>query len=206
MKKTITIAIFLISIIINNNLFSQTDKYEWTFKLGWGLSTFVNYGETKDWVETGKGNELLLGSLGYKNINLNLSYKYFNGLKSNNEISFNGYIFPNTVDYRKVFMNLTLSYEYELVKRLYIDPQIGWVRTHITSNAIDNQGNDIELNKADGIVFGSNLTKYFKVYNKAYLGIYFNINYNIIDYQNISQDLDGNTLIWGFGFLIRGTN
>ena len=179
MKKLFTISIIFLLPIFNSNLLAQTDIYDWSFKFGWGLPSFRNFGDTKEWVEKGSGNEIILGSLGYKNIHLNLSCKYFNGLQSENVITFEGYQFPNTAVYRKVFMNLTLSYECELISRLFIDPQIGWVRTHITSNVVDNLGNEIELNKADGLILGSNLTKYIKLFNKAYLGIFVNMNYNI---------------------------
>lgn len=54
------------------------------------------FGDTKKCFERGIGNEIILGSLGYKNVHLNLSFKYFNGLKSDNVNNFEGYQFPNT--------------------------------------------------------------------------------------------------------------
>jgi hypothetical protein len=206
MKKLFTISLIFLLPLFNSSLLAQSDNYDWSFKFGWGLPSFKNFGDTKEWVEKGSGNEIILGSLGYKNIHLNLSYKYFNGLKSENVITFNEYQFPNTAVYRKVFMNLTLSYEYELISRLFIDPQIGWVRTHITSNVMDNQGNEIKLNKADGLIIGSNLTKYIKLFDKGFVGIFVNVNYNLINYKMISEDLGGNTLGYGFGFVVKGTN
>ena len=206
MKKLFAIPILFMLPLFSSSLFAQLDNYDWSLKGGWGLPSFINFGDTKKWVEKGSGSEIILGSLGYKNIHLNLSYKYFNGLKSKNIINFQGYQFPNSAVYRQVFMNLTLSYEYELIRRLFIDPQIGWVRTQITSNVIDNHGNEIELNKVDGLVIGTNLTKYIRLLNKAYLGIFVNLNYNMINYQLISKDLGGNTVGYGFGFFVKGTN
>jgi hypothetical protein len=206
MKKLFAISLILFLPIFNNYLFAQIDRYNWSFKFGWGLPSFQNFGDTRKWIEKGSGNEIILGSLGYNNVHLNLSYKYFNDLRSENIITFEDYQFPNTAEYRKVFMNLTLSYEHELTRRLFIDPQIGWVRAHVTSNVIDNLGNEIELNNADGIIIGTNFTKYFQIITKGYLGIFVNVNYNMINYKAISENLGGNTLGYGFGFVVKGTN
>lgn len=206
MRKLITISLIFLIQIFNCSVFAQLDNYDWSFKFGWGLPTFQNFGNTKEWIKKGTGNEIILGSLGYKNVHINLSYKYFTGLRSENVITFKEYQFPNTAEYRKVFMNLTLSYEYELISRLYIDPHIGWVRAHVTSNVVDNQGNEIELNNADGLMIGTNLIQYFRIIKKGYLGLFVNVNYNMINYKSISAELGGNTLGYGFGFFMKGTN
>jgi hypothetical protein len=206
MKRLLILSLILIFPIFNSSVFAQLDRYDWSFKFGWGLPSFRHTGDTKEWIEKGSGSEIILGSLGYKYVHLNLSYKYFNGLVSDNVNIFEGYQFPITATYRQVFMNLSLSYEYELIRRIYLEPQIGWVRTHLTSNVVDNNGDEIELNKADGLTIGTNLTKYIKIMKKGYLGVFVNINYNMIDYKAISNDLGGNTFGYGFGFVIKGTN
>jgi len=206
MKNIFIISLIVVLTLYNFKLQAQSDEYDWSFKFGWSIPSFRNFGDTKEWVDKGKGNELILASLGYKNIHLNLQYKYFFGLKSENIIIFNNYEFPTTADYRQVFMNFTFSYEYELTSRLFIEPQIGWVRTQITSNVIDSDGNEIVLNNADGLIIGSNLTKYIKLFGDNYVGIFININYNFINYKTISNDLGGNTLGYGFGFVLKGTN
>ena len=170
------ISILVFGLILTLGLKAQSDRYTFAIKTGWAKPSFVNFGKTGDWINKGNGNELALIGIGYKNIYLNLSYKYFNGLKSEKEMNFEDYIFPTTAEYRNVFMNLTTSYEYEILQRLFIEPQIGWVRSYITSNVVDENRNEIEINKANGLLFGSNLTKYIKLYNKFYLGIYANVN------------------------------
>ena len=196
----------LTTILIPNNLDAQSDSYDWSIKFGWAVSSIHNFGKTKEWIDQGNGKELLLIGIGYQNIHLNLSYKYFNDLKSEKSMLFGSYHFPNTAVYRNVFMNLTTSYEYEIIKRLFIEPQIGWVRSHITSNVVNDQGVLIEIETADGLIIGSNLIKYFKIYNEFYLGVFTNINYNLISYNGVSNDLGGNTLGCGFGFFLKGTN
>jgi hypothetical protein len=206
MKNFIAISTILIFSLFCKNLYAQSDRYDWSFKFGWGIPSFVNFGDTKDWIEKGRGNEVLLGSLGYKNVNINFSGKFFNGLISENTNVFEGYQFPQNAEYRKVFMNLTLSYEHELINRLFIDPQIGWVRAIVSSDVIDIHGKLIDMNSANGLVIGTNLTKYIKLSKKTYLGFFVNANYNFINYRSISKDLGGNTLGYGFGFLLKGTN
>ncbi|MCF8307709.1 MAG: porin family protein [Bacteroidales bacterium] len=207
MKKLFTILLIFLIPLFNSSLSAQTDEYDWSAKFGTGLPSFINFGETKEWVEKGSGIELILGSLGYKNVHLNLSAKYFFGLKSENDITFEDYQFPDNTVYKKVFMNLTLSYEYELRNRLFIDPRMGWAKTYVSPNVKDNQGNEIELDKTtNGVIIGTKLTQYIKTTNKTYWGIFVNINYNIINYKTISEDLGGNTLGLGFGVLYKGTN
>ena len=55
-------------------------------------------------------------------------------------------------------------------------------------------------------MIGTNLTKYFQIINKGYLGVFINVNYNMVNYKTISEDLGGNTLGYGFGFVIKGKN
>lgn len=202
--KKITILIF--TLILTTGIRAQTDRYTFAIRLGWAKPSFVNFGNTGEWISKGIGNELNLIGIGYKNIYLNLNYKYFNGLKSDKEMIFGDYLFPTSTDYRNVHMNLTASYEYEIIKRLFIEPQLGRIRSYITSNVVDENENEIEIEKANGLIIGSNLTKYFKMYDKFYLGIYANLNYNMINYTKIGSDLGGNTLGYGFGILIKGTN
>lgn len=202
--KQITILFF--GLILTLGLKAQSDRYTFAVKTGWAKPSFVNFGKTGDWINKGNGNELTLIGIGYKNIYLNLSYKYFNGLKSEKVMNIEDYIFPTTAEYRNVFMNLTTSYEYEILQRLYIEPQIGWVRSYITSNVVDENRNEIEIKKANGLLFGTNLTKYIKLYNKFYIGLYANVNYNFINYSKVSSDLGGNTFGYSFGLLIKGTN
>lgn len=204
--KLIRYILVLFVVCLSFSINAQTHKYTFAVKTGWAMTSFVNYDKTKDWISKGKGNELAFIGIGYRDIYLNLSYKYFTGLQSDKEMVFEGYTFPVTATYRNVHLNLTASYEYELRRRLYIEPKFGWIQNVITSDIVDENHDEIEINRANGLIIGSNLTKYLKFHKYVYLGVTGNINYNIIDYSNVSDDLDGNTLSYGIGLNLKVTN
>lgn len=50
-------------IFVNERMVAQSNNYFWSLRVGSGISSFINFGETKERIEKGNGHELLSGSL-----------------------------------------------------------------------------------------------------------------------------------------------
>ena len=204
MKKlltSITIIIFILSFHLAN---SQSDIYNWSVKFGGGYASTVTFGATNDWWGNSNGPMIFAG-LGFKNIHLNASYKYFSEeIKSS--LVYNNYILPKDATIRMVHFELTTSYEKEIAYRFFIEPYAGYLQNHITSNIVDNQGNEFDIENIHGATFGVNLIKYIKILEGGFLGFYFNLGYDFINFKKLNPDLNNNSFGYAFGVVLKGVD
>ena len=186
---------------------AQTDNYTWSLKFGGtSLSKIINSGATYDWYGHSKGPEFLVG-LGYKNFHFNTSYKYFgNEIKENLPYNNTEFYLPKGATVNMVFWNLSLSYEKEIIQRLFIEPTVGYLKNHITSNVEYLNGDEFEIRDINGVTVGANLIKYFKLQEGLFLGLYVNSTYNFVNYQQLNSDLKNNSIGYSIGAIIKGTN
>lgn len=201
-KTTATLFVFFIA--ASTSLLAQADNYKWSIKLGGGSSRIITSGTTNELIGNRKGPQITAG-IGFKSIHLNVTYNYFNG-ELQQDLPYNDYIFPAGAKFRMVFFNLGFSYEQELKYRFFIEPHLSYLRDYITSNIIDGQGNEIEIDPLNGMTLGLSLIKYFKITNGFFLGPYFNTNYNFIGFNSLNSELTNNAFGYSFGVLIKGTS
>ena len=186
---------------------AQSDNYDWSLKFGGTPFSYIsNSGTTYDWYGNSKGQEILLG-LGYKNYHLNASFRYFqNTIKKDLPYDYTIYSLPKGADVRMVFWNVSLSYEKEIVRRIFVEPNVGFLKNFTTSNIMDSKGNEFEIKDLLGLTLGVNLIKYIKFADGFYLGFYVSGNYNFIDYQKLNYGLKNNTLGYSIGAILKGTD
>lgn len=186
---------------------AQSDNYKWSLKLGGSTNShIINRGSTYDWYGNSKGPELFVG-LGYKNIHLNTSYRYFDEpIKKNLFYNNTNYYLPKDANVRMVFWNLSISYEQEIIKRFFIEPSIGYLQDFTTSNINDLNGNEFDIKDLNGLTIGANLIKYFKFSNDFFLGFYIKCDYNFLNYQSLNPGLSNNSFGYSIGAVIKGTD
>jgi hypothetical protein len=185
------------------NANSQSDKYDWSCKLGGGSTYNINNGNTKDWVGNLKGSFFFVG-IGFKNIHINFSPKYYNA-QTKTELNYDDKVLPINSEFNFVFLDVTLSFEKELANRFFIEEYIGYVSNNITSNIVHPNGDELEIRNTSGITIGCNLIKYIKFYEAGgFLGPFINVNYNFIDFKKVSSELDNNALGFSFGVILKG--
>ena len=207
--KTAVKSILLIGILsISLTSIAQSDNYTWSIKLGGTpFSYILNNGETFDWFGNSIGYEMILIGVGYKNFNLSTTYRYFgNETKKDLPYANTNFYLPRGSDIRMVFWNISLSYEQEIARRFFIEPNLGFLQNYTTSNILGLDGKEFDIKDLYGVTLGANLIKYLKFETGFYLGFYIGCNYNFLDYQKLNADLKNNTFGYSIGVLLKGTN
>lgn len=186
---------------------AQSDVYKWSLKFGGSTSShIINKASTYDWYGNSKGPEFFLG-LGFRNLHLNTSYRYFDEpIKKNLLYANTIYYLPKDASVRMVFWNLSISYEQEIIKRFFIEPAIGYLQDYTTSNIKDLKENEFDIKDLNGLTIGANLIKYIKFSEGFYLGFYLDLNYNFLNYQSLNSGLTNNSFGHSIGVVIKGTD
>jgi hypothetical protein len=90
---------------------------------------------------------------------------------------------------------------------LYFEPYISFVSSSISTQLIyynSLQNVDIGFSEKDkGITVGFNLVKYFRLSKKMFLGIYSNLNYNFVNYDNINSRATNNSFGYSLGLSLK---
>lgn len=199
-KKSLLIVCFLFACL---NVNSQSDKYDWSLKLGGGKALIINNDNTRNWIGNLNGSFFFLG-FGFKNFHLNAAFKYF-GEPTKTDLSYDNKVLPRRAKFNFVFFDLTISYEKELISRLFIEPYLGYVANNITSNIIHPNGEKLDIRNTYGATIGLNVIKYIKISeNGGFLGPFISTNYNIINFKEVSSELDNNAIGLSFGVILKG--
>ncbi|MCL2683098.1 MAG: hypothetical protein FWE63_06415 [Bacteroidales bacterium] len=187
---------------------AQSDNYTWSLKFGGSpFSNIINHEKTYNWYGNSTGPEILLVGLGYKNYILSTSFRYFeNTTKKDLPYRNTNYYLPGRSNVRMVFWNVSLSYEKEIIRRIFVEPNVGFLKNFITSNIVDFEGNEFEIKDLSGLTVGVNLIKYIKFIDGFFLGLYISGNYNFIGYRKLSSDLINNTFGYSIGAVFKFTD
>jgi len=203
MNKRLLILIIL-SIVFCNAVVAQVENYTIDFKFGLGRSKLITFGNTNELFGNQWGNRVFAG-IGYKGIHLNVGIQGYNeGL--NKPLNYNNIIIPQHSSFSNQYVDFTVSYEYELVNRLYIEPSIGYARVRTVTNVLDTAGDEYNLESINGFSTGVYITKYLRLQKGFYLGPFINFSYDLIDYRLWNSDLDMNSIRMFFGVVLKGTN
>jgi hypothetical protein len=208
-KSFNTMRIFIITyfVFISFIAKAQSDDYKLSLKFGGSVSSnLINLGSTYDWYGNSKGPEIFLG-VGYKNIHLNTSYRYFDEpIKKNLPYNNTNYFLPKGANVRMVLWNLNLSYEKEIIKRFFIEPTIGYLRDYTSSNINDRNGNEFDIKDLNGFTIGANIIKYIKITDGTFLGFYLNGNYNFLNFSSLNPGLSNSSFGFSLGAILKGTD
>ena len=200
--------ILLIGILsISIESMAQSDNYDWSFKLGSTIfSNIVNTGTTYGWYGNAMGPEFFL-EIGYNNYILNTSLRYFNNpTKKNLPYDNTYYYLPEGANINMVFWNIGLSYEKEIIKRLFFEPNVGFLRNFISSNIIGFDGKEFDIKDLSGLTLGVNIIQYIKFTDGYYLGLYVSGNYNFINYRKLNYYLNNNSFGYAIGCILKFTD
>lgn len=206
MKKKIRKILIIIPLLLFScsALKAQSDIYNWSIKLGGGYAFTVPGGSTKEWWGNSNGPMLFAG-VGFKNILLNATFRYFSE-ETKSDLTYGYYILPEGANVRMVHFELTCSYEKELAYRFFIEPYLGYLKNNISSNIIDTQGNEINIEDINGATLGLNFIKYFKFIEGGFIGLFVNVGYDIINFKKLNPNLSNNSFGYSFGISLKGVD
>lgn len=185
-------------------LVAQVDNYTFDFKIGVGRSKLSTFGNTNEWLGNEWGSRVFVG-IGYKGVHLNAGVQGYNeGV--NKSLDYGKVTIPQNVQLSNQYVDFSISYEYELINRLFIEPGIGYARARTVTDMTDNNGDEFELKSINGFSTGFYITKYLKFQKGVYIGPFINFSYDIIDYKSWNNDLDNNSIRMFIGVVLKGTN
>ncbi len=197
----IIILIFLISSI---KIAAQVDKYTVDIKLGVGRSKLTTFGATNELFGNQWGTRIFVG-IGYKGLHLNAGIQGYNEgiLKS---LDYEDIIIPQDAHISNQYVDFSISYEYEPLSRLIIEPSIGYARVRTVTNINEPNGDEFKLKSINGFSTGVSVIKYLRFEKGFYLGPFINLSYDFIGYNSWNNNLDNNSIRMSFGIVLKGTN
>jgi len=198
--KQFILSLCLIAFSLNAT--SQSDLYNWSLKLGGGASWLINNGKTNQWYGNPKGSFFFAG-LGFKSVHINTTFKYFNN-DTKTELTYDDKILPAGAQFNIVFFNLSVSYEYEIGDRFFIEPYIGYIQNNITSNIVHPNREELNIRNTTGTTLGLNFIKHIKFHdNGLFFSPFIGLNYDIINFQKLSSGLDNNAKGISLGIILK---